>query len=157
MSGRKSKNKGYRNEQGLVHKLRAEGEIARRVPLSGGMLHAPGDVEVIRGDTKLLIEVKSRAKGLAQIYEFYEKEIKPRELQDETYSLGFIADKNNWIVITDSFKKVAQHDKRKYLNFYDKYEVLFRRVKAWKNTWLKECDILAIKMDYKNYLFFRYD
>jgi len=44
--GKASRDKGYRNERGIVLALRAAGLAARRIPLSGGDPNEPGDVEI---------------------------------------------------------------------------------------------------------------
>lgn len=63
MSGRHSRNKGYRYEAELVNAFKELGLKAVRVPLSGGTDYAKGDVEVIAGfdgKTKYLCEAKRR-------------------------------------------------------------------------------------------------
>jgi len=47
MSGRKSKDKGYRFENRMVNDLNAAGIRARRIPLSGADPHEKGDIEIM--------------------------------------------------------------------------------------------------------------
>lgn len=66
MSGRKSRNKGYRGEHELVVKLNENLISAKRVPLSGGSW--------VKGDIILeglgVGEVKLRADGFKEIYKW---------------------------------------------------------------------------------------
>jgi len=64
MSGRKSKQKGYRAENALVHLHQAMGIPAERVPLSGaaGGLFS-GDLLISCGTKQLKAESKSRKTG----------------------------------------------------------------------------------------------
>jgi len=60
MSGRRSRNKGYRIERELVLKHKEAGIPCKRVPLSGAQEGYPGDLMV---EDKYLAEVKARASG----------------------------------------------------------------------------------------------
>ena len=63
VSGRRSRDKGARNERLVVELHRAIGLDALRVPLSGASEGFKGDVIVTIRDRKLQAEVKSRANG----------------------------------------------------------------------------------------------
>jgi Holliday junction resolvase len=70
--GKKSRDKGARNERGLVNDLLALGVEAERVPLSGSAGGSfTGDVRVnvpVLGE--LLAEAKVRASGFRQLYQW---------------------------------------------------------------------------------------
>lgn len=70
--GKSQKQKGYRGEYNLVKILNEYGIDAKRVPLSGQTEFAKGDV-IIKGKTKTFTcEVKVRANGFKQIYDWLE-------------------------------------------------------------------------------------
>lgn len=152
--GKMSKAKGYRGEQELVHKLRAMEYTARRVPLSGGMTSHPGDVIVVHQDVEYLIEVKWHNNGFIKAYDFYEKEL---EKLDSKYphSVGFVFE-NRLVTVSKDFHKMMSMNDRRFYDFGSSYEVVFRRILAWERNWLKQCNFLAIRMNFKDYLFFAY-
>lgn len=82
--GKSQRQKGYRNENNLVHKLNDDGLQAIRVPLSGGTSFAKGDI-VLQG--KYRIEVKSRQK--IQLYDW---------LKDNDF-LFVKGDYKDWLVV----------------------------------------------------------
>lgn len=63
MSGARSRRKGYRVENELVHAHREIGVEARRVPLSGAAESWKGDLRIPHAGTELMAEVKARASG----------------------------------------------------------------------------------------------
>jgi hypothetical protein len=68
--GKRSRDKGRRNEQALVNDLKAVGLNAYRVPLSGAAARADGEYA---GDLKVngeVFEAKVRSRGFTQIYEW---------------------------------------------------------------------------------------
>lgn len=64
--GKKSRNKGYRGEHGLVTLLRESGLSAKRIPLSGATEFARGDI-IVGG---LTAEVKLRKNGFKELYKW---------------------------------------------------------------------------------------
>lgn len=73
MSGRHSRNKGARIEREVVNLLQELGLAAERVPLSGAVKNrhtAGGDVWVPVKNVDRLLEVKCRADGFKQIYDW---------------------------------------------------------------------------------------
>jgi hypothetical protein len=62
--GKKSRRKGYTNENKLVNLFKDEGLDAKRIPLSGATDFAKGDI-LLENKTG---EVKVRANGFKQIY-----------------------------------------------------------------------------------------
>ena len=77
MSGLRSKRKGWRGENGFVKRMEALDIPAERMPLSGALggvagMDLSGDVKLwtIHGDYK--VEVKCRANGFKQIYDWIE-------------------------------------------------------------------------------------
>ncbi len=71
MSGRRSRDKGSREERALLHILQDRGFAAERVPLSGAAGgRYVGDVSVPVLGQDWIIEVKVRATGFAQLYKW---------------------------------------------------------------------------------------
>ena len=71
MSGKKSRDKGLRGERSLVNLLRGYGFEAERVPLSGAAGgQFTGDLRVQVGDRSLSCELKVRADGFKQLYDW---------------------------------------------------------------------------------------
>lgn len=71
MSGKKSRDKGNRREREIVKKyMEMEGVFAHRVPLSGATANYKGDVVVLAGAHEMRCEVKARANGFKQLYEW---------------------------------------------------------------------------------------
>jgi hypothetical protein len=74
MGGRASKQKGSRNERGLVKLLIGEGFAAARTPLSGALRHVRYgggcDVEVPLFGRSHRIECKHHANGFARLYKW---------------------------------------------------------------------------------------
>jgi Holliday junction resolvase len=69
--GRASRRKGNRLEPALVHALRTAGFGAERVPLSGGAGgRFAGDLSVPLLGVDRRVEVKARASGFRQLYEW---------------------------------------------------------------------------------------
>ena len=69
--GKAQRAKGYRGEAGVVNAAKEQGLDSWRVPLSGAMAKYKGDVVIMDGeDTHRVIEVKWRANGFKQIYEW---------------------------------------------------------------------------------------
>lgn len=69
MSGKRSRDKGARRERELVHAyMDITGVFAERVPLSGAMGTYKGDLALKIGPLDWIAEVKSRANGFKQIY-----------------------------------------------------------------------------------------
>lgn len=71
MSGKRSKDKGRREEQAIVNAWRKRGFACERVPLSGalGGEHS-GDVKLWTIFGHLIFEAKIRANGFKKIYEW---------------------------------------------------------------------------------------
>jgi len=71
MGGRYSRNKGARFERALVHMMQDHKFAAERVPLSGAMQGSwSGDISFPFGGIDRRIEVKKRATGFKQIYQW---------------------------------------------------------------------------------------
>lgn len=73
--GKSQRDKGAREERALVNVLKAQGLVAKRVPLSGACAGFKGDVIVELPDLdlpSLQIECKLRADGFKQIYKWIE-------------------------------------------------------------------------------------
>jgi Holliday junction resolvase len=71
MSGRRSRDKGNRAERGLVRFLQDAGFAAERIPLSGAAGGSfAGDVTLPVFGDDWTIEVKCRARGFAQLYQW---------------------------------------------------------------------------------------
>lgn len=68
--GKSQRDKGYRTENNLRNILVDAGVQCRRVPLSGGAAGCPGDLAITIGDQERLAEVKCRADGFKQLYEW---------------------------------------------------------------------------------------
>ena len=67
--GKAQRDKGYRTENNVRLKALAHGLNAYRVPLSGGA-SIKGDVVVKDGVDEWVLEIKCRASGFKQIYEW---------------------------------------------------------------------------------------
>lgn len=76
MGGRHSKQKGYRNENQLVHLFRDAGVSAERCPLSGAAAgrYRGFDLIVNMFDCELKIETKHHGNGFATLYKLLEPE-----------------------------------------------------------------------------------
>lgn len=73
MSGRKSKDKGYRGEANFVNLMQDHGIGAERMPLSGALGGKwAGDVKVWTTFHEWLFEGKVRANGFKKIYDWIE-------------------------------------------------------------------------------------
>ena len=71
MSGRASRDKGNRAERAIVKFLQDRGFAAERVPLSGSAGGSyVGDLTVPILDIVRVVEVKCRAKGFRQLYDW---------------------------------------------------------------------------------------
>lgn len=71
MSGKRSRDKGARKEREIVHKyMDMQGVFAHRVPLSGATANYKGDVVVMAGPHEIRCEVKARASGFKQLYDW---------------------------------------------------------------------------------------
>jgi hypothetical protein len=69
--GRKSRDKGNRAERAIVRYLRSHGLIAERVPLSGSAGGSYlGDITMKAFGIDLCVEVKCRADGFRQLYDW---------------------------------------------------------------------------------------
>jgi hypothetical protein len=69
MSGRRSRDKGARDERSLVRLLQAAGFAAQRIPLSGSAGgRFVGDVTVPLLGVDRVVEVKCRGSGFSQLY-----------------------------------------------------------------------------------------
>ena len=68
----RSKQKGDRDERGLIARLAEHGVSAHRVPLSGAVEGYEGDVII---EDKYVVECKVRARGFQQIYGWLEKHV----------------------------------------------------------------------------------
>lgn len=84
-----SREKGNRTERAVVHLAQEYGFAARRVPLSGASW-IKGDVEWPFLGVDRRLEVKCRAKGFKQIYDW---------LGDENYALIVKADRAEPLII----------------------------------------------------------
>jgi Holliday junction resolvase len=74
MSGRRSRSKGVRTERGIVNALKASGIEAVRVPLSGSAGgRFGGDVILPLAGRDLCVEVKARADGFRELYDWLNK------------------------------------------------------------------------------------
>ncbi len=74
MGGKFSRDKGNRVERWLVNKFKEAGWIAERVPLSGAA-HGKfgGDISIDLLGRERRIEIKARAHGFAQLYQWLDK------------------------------------------------------------------------------------
>lgn len=70
MSGRKSRDKGKRAELEVVHAFLDAGISSERVPLSGAMGSYVGDVSAAILGRDRIFEVKCRATGFRQLYQW---------------------------------------------------------------------------------------
>ena len=69
MSGRRSRSTGARTERGIVNALQAHGIAAVRVPLSGAVGgRFAGDIVLPLMGRDLCVEVKARARGFRELY-----------------------------------------------------------------------------------------
>ena len=68
----RSKQKGDRDERGLIARLAERGVSAHRVPLSGAVEGYEGDVII---EDKYVVECKVRARGFQQIYGWLQKHV----------------------------------------------------------------------------------
>ena len=68
----RSKQKGDRDERGLIARLAEHGVVSHRVPLSGAVEGYEGDVII---EDKYVVECKVRARGFQQIYGWLEKHV----------------------------------------------------------------------------------
>src|SRR5687767_2265451 len=90
MSGKRSRDKGARGERHLVNFLQGYGFAAERVPLSGAMGGRFGaDVSIPIGGKDRRAEVKVRANGFKQIYDW---------LSDDVDYLIHKSNRNEWLV-----------------------------------------------------------
>lgn len=93
--GKSQRDKGARGERELAELLGG-----RRIPLSGAMTGYANDVELPNG---MKVEVKRRAKGFKQLYDWvYDEREKPDLVAIRT-------DRNPWIVAMplETFKKLT--------------------------------------------------
>lgn len=89
MSGKKSRNKGYRGEHNLQKILNKKGIKAKRIPLSGADDYVKGDIDLIDLDIKA--EVKLRKTINSIFYDVLEKN-----------KVGFFkADRKPYFVVMD--------------------------------------------------------
>ncbi len=77
MSGRKSQQKGYRNESGFVNRMKAYGLGAQRMPLSGALgsiagMDLGGDVKLWTVWGEWRVECKARKDGFRELYKWLE-------------------------------------------------------------------------------------
>jgi hypothetical protein len=72
MSGRYSRNKGNRTERAIVHLLQAQGIAAEKI---SGMYKPGADLSVPVLGIDRAVEVKCRADGFKQIYEWLENRV----------------------------------------------------------------------------------
>ncbi len=90
MSGRKSRNKGAREERAIVHSFQEAGIAAERVPLSGAMGGSyAGDVSIPVQGRDRVFEAKVRANGFRQLYDWL----------GSNYGLFVRSDRNERLVI----------------------------------------------------------
>ena len=69
--GKSQRDKGARNERGIVHDLLGAGIPAKRVPLSGALGgELAGDIWVPVQGQRRVFEAKKRAAGFKQIYDW---------------------------------------------------------------------------------------
>ncbi len=74
MGGKFSRDKGLRGERFLVNKLKESGFAAERVPLSGAAGNSfSGDLNIPLLGVNRRAEVKCRAHGFAQLYQWLDK------------------------------------------------------------------------------------
>ena len=75
MSGRKSQQKGYRNERGFVHRMNERGMTAQRMPLSGALGgEFGGDIKLWTIFREWRVECKARKDGFREMYKWLEPE-----------------------------------------------------------------------------------
>jgi Holliday junction resolvase len=72
--GKKSIQKGKRNERNVVNKFKENGIVSIRIPLSGATEYKKGDVVVTIGGKAYVGEVKVRQNGFATLYKWLEKD-----------------------------------------------------------------------------------
>lgn len=70
--GKMQKRKGYRTEHEVETAFRKAGFDAARVPLSGASRFQKGDVILKVNENELVGEIKARADGFKQIYQWLE-------------------------------------------------------------------------------------
>ena len=156
MSGRYSRNKGYRNERKLVLELLAQNYKAQRVPLSGGTAFAKGDVVVdMPNGTRINIEVKSRAEAFKNLYDMYFAATKAAKNDLMCLALPH----ELCVDVSSSFSAVLEGDLLYELigthPLYSTYKRAFDRIVKLKAL-KQDADILAIRDDNKPFLFFRF-
>jgi Holliday junction resolvase len=154
MSGRKSRQKGYRGEYELVKLLKLQGLDAKRVPCSGSAAGFNGDIHVSNGSRNVVIEVKSRRDEFKSIYALFDR------YEDE--GLVFFTQDDDTLIISNNINNLGF-----FVNPTGMYHVFCSRdltdedkksaSKLFKlQKHVKESDMLAIKIDRKPYLFIRY-
>lgn len=88
--GKSQRDKGARAEREVVSLLRSHDIPAERVPLSGAA-HYQGDGHDITVASRLKAEIKIRASGFSQIYQWL----------GENDLLMFRRDRDRWLVVMD--------------------------------------------------------
>lgn len=86
-----SRNKGSREERGLVNYLNLRGYEARRIPLSGAMKGYKHDVIATKDGTEYTFEMKSRKDAFIGIYTFYNKSRQGENVVRVVLPVGLVA------------------------------------------------------------------
>lgn len=153
MSGRKSRSKGYRAENNLVHELKRQGIESKRVPCSGAVRGFKGDLIVSVGNRDVSIEVKCRKDEFKPIYALFDR-------ASTVFCNVIFNYEGIGILVTEKFQELGFHSSilgglivSEYKNIDDKKAV---KKLASLSKYLQTCDCLAIKIDRKPYLFIRY-
>lgn len=153
MSGRYSRQKGYRNEILVRDAIRKEGYTdCYRVPLSGAHSSNKGDLEFTVSDGhKLKCEVKSRKNGFNVIYKY----LVDYDFADGAWGVCDGASGQMFSVSTSATAALSNK------NFYmgavkDKAEAKAVRKVLKLKEMLGECHLLAIKDDHKPPLYIVY-
>lgn len=151
MGGRMSRNKGKQNEYLVRDYFRSLGFIANRVPSSGASQGFKGDITLEKEGLKLKCEVKVRENEFKTIYALCDDlhsdplclmlGTRYAVISRDFNSLGFGTDRIAWPIFI-----MPDGDKR------------IRTVKKIFNLerLVKECDFLAVRINYKPFLFIRF-
>lgn len=153
--GRASREKGSRVERQLTNLLKDQNYDAQRIPMSGAAAYRfrdqnlKGDVKVDLPDRQVKIEVKARKRGFEKVYEL------ARWL--ELNGVDGIFHGGALVSLHSDFKESVKHD----FNYVAESKIpeplrkVLNKVVNMKG-WLGECHVLAIKQDYKDFLFLTY-
>lgn len=155
MSGHRSRRRGLRGEYLLRDQLRKRGYEANRVPSSGAAEGFKGDVVATKDGKELVFEVKNWKGKFKKIYQLYDAAAK-----EEGYLAFNLGDENmTCVLLSTDLDKVLNSER------YYGYAHLHPLYSTFKRTFLKianmrklvkGCDVLALKDDFRPFLYVRF-